>query len=98
MKKRIKTPEVLFLEQLQQREQRCFTLVKALGVVVALSIITQAFGLAHVLAALVLERRLPLESALLAGGAFLIKALAQFGREQLSAQASRNYAFPCASV
>lgn len=93
MRKRVKTPEQQFLFDLQQAEKRRFQAVKWLGVLIALVIVAQALGLATVFAKLVLEGELPLEAAALAGAAFLLKAVLQFIREQVSATASRNIRF-----
>lgn len=93
MRKRVKTPEQQFLFDLQQAEKRRFQAVKWLGVLIALVIVAQALGLATVFAKLVLEGELPLEAAALAGAAFLLKAVLQFVREQVSATASRNIRF-----
>lgn len=93
MRKRVKTPEQQFLFDLQQEEKGRFQAVKWLGVLIALAIVAQALGLATVFAELVLEGQFPLKAAALAGGAFLLKAVLQFVREQMSATASRNIRF-----
>ncbi|MBM6551758.1 thiol reductant ABC exporter subunit CydD [Marinomonas ostreistagni] len=93
MKTRETSPEQQFLKRLEHSEKRRYRLVKGLGIVTALAIVAQALGLAQLCAQLVLEGRLPLDAALLAGGAFILKALAQALREQLTAHASRNIRF-----
>ncbi|SBS28615.1 ATP-binding/permease protein CydD [Marinomonas aquimarina] len=93
MRKPVKTPEQQFLFDLQQAEKGRFQAVKWLGVLIALAIVAQALGLATVFAELVLEGRFPLEAAALAGGAFVLKAVLQFCREQICATASRNIRF-----
>ena len=93
MRKRLKTPEQQFLSELQRAEKKRFQTVKWLGVLIALTIVAQALGLAKVIADLVLEGSFPLSAALLAGGAYLLKIVVQFVREQLCASASRNIRF-----
>lgn len=93
MKKRTKTPEQQFLSELQQTQRKRYQAVKWLGVLVAFAIVLQAIGLADVIATLVLEKQFPLVSGGLAAGAFAVKALAQYGREQVSASASRSIRF-----
>lgn len=93
MKKRVKTPEQQFLSDLGKTQQRRYRQVQGLGILLSLAIVAQAIGLAKVCSDLVLEGCLPLEAALLAGSAFLIKSIAQFFREQISATASREIRF-----
>lgn len=93
MKKRTKTPEQHFLSELQQTQRERYQAVKWLGVLVAFAIVLQAIGLADVMATLVLEKQFPIQSGGLAVGAFAVKVFAQYGREQLSASASRHIRF-----
>ncbi|TDO99573.1 thiol reductant ABC exporter subunit CydD [Marinomonas balearica] len=90
---RVLTPERLFLKDLAQPEKATYRTVNLLGILIAVGIVLQAFGLAFVFSDLVLNAVADLQMLVLAGVGFLLRISAQYFRDVLSASASRNIRF-----
>lgn len=87
---RVKSPELLFLNEWASRQSKRYRLVQLLGIVFTVSLVVQAWSLANVFSDMVIEGAFSVSLLLIALSALLIRALASFGRERLSASASRS--------
>ncbi|TPE51555.1 thiol reductant ABC exporter subunit CydD [Maribrevibacterium harenarium] len=88
------SPEKTFLNLLATDQQSTFRRVHLLGLLQSVSIMLQALGFSLLLAHLVLHQSLDLFGSGLAITGFVLRYLCQWGRELLSAKASREIRFP----
>jgi ATP-binding cassette subfamily C protein CydD len=89
-KARLTTPELQFLNGWAKRQTRRYRLVQLLGILFTVGLVAQAWSLANVFSDLVIDGAFSVSLLLIAFSALLIRALASFGRERLSAAASRS--------
>ncbi|SBS35214.1 ATP-binding/permease protein CydD [Marinomonas spartinae] len=87
---RVKTPELMFLNEWAGRQSKRYRLVQLLGVVFTVAMIMQAWSLANVFSDMVIHGAFSVSILFIALTALLIRALVSFGRERLSASASRS--------
>ena len=87
---RIKTPELIFLNNLSNQQSVKYRLAHVFGVVFAVSLVLQAWVLAHVFSDLALEQSFSLPFLLLGLFALLLRALANYSRERICTSASRD--------
>ncbi|MBQ0724847.1 MAG: thiol reductant ABC exporter subunit CydD [Cycloclasticus sp.] len=87
---RIKTPESIFLNDLSNQQAFKYRLAQAFGVLFAVSLVLQAWALAHVFSDMALEQSLSLSFLLLGLFALLLRALANYSRERICTSASRD--------
>ncbi|REG86635.1 thiol reductant ABC exporter subunit CydD [Marinomonas pollencensis] len=88
--KRLKTPEMAFLNEWADCQSKRYRLVQLLGIVFTVSLVVQAWTLANVFSDLVITGTFSVSLLLMALSALFIRALTSFGRERLSAGASRS--------
>ncbi|WP_343772150.1 ABC transporter transmembrane domain-containing protein, partial [Marinomonas arenicola] len=89
-KARLTTPELQFLNEWAKRQTKRYRLVQLLGILFTVGLVAQAWSLANVFSDLVIDGAFSVSLLLIAFSALLIRALASFGRERLSAAASRS--------
>ena len=87
---RVKTPELLFLNEWASQQSKRYRLVQLLGIVFTVSLVIQAWSLANVFSDMVIDGAFSVSLLLIALSALFIRALASFGRDRLSAGASRS--------
>lgn len=87
---RVKTPEHLFLNEWAGRQAKRYRLVQLLGVVFTVALVAQAWSLANVFSDMVVHGAFSVSLLIVSLSALLIRAVSSFGRERLSASASRS--------
>ncbi|WP_421850257.1 thiol reductant ABC exporter subunit CydD [Marinomonas sp.] len=87
---RVKTPEMVFLNDWAGCQSKRYRLVQLLGVVFTVALVVQAWSLANVFSDMVIEGAFSVSLIILALSGLLIRAVSSFGRERLSASASRS--------
>ena len=88
--KRLKTPEQVFLNEWADYQSKRYRLVQLLGILFTIALVAQAWTLANVFSDMVIVGTFSVSLLLVALSALFIRALASFGRERLSAGASRS--------
>ncbi|WP_191600376.1 thiol reductant ABC exporter subunit CydD [Marinomonas algicola] len=88
--RRVNTPEAQFLGELANHQSNKYRMAQGFGVLFAVSLVMQAWALANVFSDMALHQSFSLSLLVMGLLAFLMRALVNFGRERICAEASRN--------